>query len=94
MTYAATPTKKYHYDHRKTEISKAQVATSKFIFLRVKNSLKSPSKEILLKISKIFFLKNLKFTMAYFSLNFFSKAEFISFVVNEWHVAVTFLAIG
>ena len=31
---------------------KAQVATSKFIFLRVKNSLKSPSKEILLKISK------------------------------------------
>ena len=36
------------------KLSKAQVATSKFIFLRVKNSLKSPSKEILLKISKKF----------------------------------------
>ena len=34
------------------KLSKAQVAASKFIFLRVKNSLKSLSKEILLKISK------------------------------------------
>ena len=36
----------------KLKFKKAQVATSKFIFLRVKNSLKSPSNEILLKISK------------------------------------------
>ena len=79
------------------KLSKAQVATSKFIFLRVKNSLKSLSKEILLKISKKK-LKNLKFTMDYLSffqkMNFFSNGEFISFVVNEWHVAVTFLDIG